>query len=348
VDAKAQEERYDIIGAEKKKDFIFSSYRAWWKWCICAQRAAERLSMKKVAIGLPVYNGHNYLPAAIDSILAQSYGDFDFLISDNASTDGTEEICHAYAQRDRRIRYIRQAKNVGAAANHNLTVRMTDSPYFKWAAHDDLLAPGFLATCVDVLDRDPTVVLASPASMLIDEAGMPLSYSAELGGMIDRSGVCWPTTPEENDGLMASDPTLRFEAVMLKMVMCVEIFGLMRRSTLLRTTLQGPFGGADKAVLAQMSLLGRFWLGEETLFFRRCHAQQFSASNGAYRAMWFSGRRDSLFTQQIKLLIAYCRTVFTTQLTARQRYSCLYAVANRAISRGQHWRRLTGGVVGNS
>jgi hypothetical protein len=116
----------------------------------------------------------------------------------------------------------------------------------------------------------------------------------------------------------------------------------------LRTTLQGPFGGADKAVLAQMSLLGRFWLGEETLFFRRCHAQQFSASNGAYRAMWFSGRRDSLFTQQIKLLIAYCRTVFTTQLTARQRYSCLYAVANRAISRGQHWRRLTGGLVGNS
>ena len=65
--------------------------------------------MKKVAIGLPVYNGDNYLAAAIESILAQSYGDFDFLISDNASTDGTEEICQAYAKRDSRIRYIRQA-----------------------------------------------------------------------------------------------------------------------------------------------------------------------------------------------------------------------------------------------
>jgi hypothetical protein len=51
---------------------------------------------------------------------------------------------------------------------------MTDSPYFKWAAHDDLLAPSFLAACVDVLDSDPTVILASPASMLIDEAGSPL------------------------------------------------------------------------------------------------------------------------------------------------------------------------------
>jgi len=305
--------------------------------------------MKKVAIGLPVYNGANYLAAAIDSILAQSYGDFDFLISDNASTDGTEEICRAYALRDPRIRYIRQPKNVGAAANYNMMVRMTDSPYFKWAAHDDLLAPGFLAACVDVLDRDPTVVLASPASMLIDEAGKPLPYSAERGGMIDSLGVCWPVMPERNDGLMAGDPTLRFKAVMLNMVMCVEIFGLMRRSMLLRTSLHGPFSGADKVVLAQMSLLGRFWLGQETLFFRRCHAQQFSASvSGAYRAMWFSGRRDSIFTQQTKLLLAYCRSLYTTELTTKQRYTCLQAIARRAISRGQHWRRLTGALVGNS
>ncbi len=305
--------------------------------------------MKKVAIGIPVYNGSNYLAAAIDSLLAQSYGDFDLLISDNASTDDTEEICRAFAQKDRRIRYIRQPKNVGAAANHNLLVQMTDSPYFKWAAHDDLLAPGFLAACVDVLDRDPTVVLASPASMLIDEVGKPLPYSAERGGMIDRSGVCWPVMPEKNDGLMASDPARRFEAVMLNMVMCVEIFGLMRRSALLRTALQGPFSGADKVVLAEMSLVGRFWLGQETLFFRRCHAQQFSAAaSGTYRAMWFSGRRDSIFTQQIKLLLAYCRTLYTTELTVRQRYSCLQSIANRAISRGHHWRRLTGALVGSS
>jgi glycosyltransferase involved in cell wall biosynthesis len=110
--------------------------------------------MKKITIGMPVYNGAQYLSAAIESILAQSYGDFDLLISDNASTDGTEEICRTYGKNDQRFRYIRQPQNVGAAANHNLLVSMTDSLYFKWAAHDDLLAPGFLATCVDVLDRD--------------------------------------------------------------------------------------------------------------------------------------------------------------------------------------------------
>ena len=305
--------------------------------------------MNKVAVGIPVYNGANYLAAAIDSILAQSFGDFDLLISDNASTDGTEDICRAYAGKDRRIRYIRQPRNLGAAANHNVLAQVSETPYFKWAAHDDLLAPGFLAACVEVLDRDPTVVLVSPASGLIDETGAPLSYSSERGGMIDSMGVCWPVLPEKNDGLMAGDPTQRFEAVMLNMFMCVEIFGLMRRSALLRTSLQGPFGGADKVLLAQMSLLGRFWLGDETLFFRRCHAQQFSMSaSGAYRAAWFSGRRESIFTQQIKLLLAYCRAVNTTELTVRQRYTCLRATARRAISRGHHWRRLTGALVGNS
>jgi glycosyltransferase involved in cell wall biosynthesis len=305
--------------------------------------------MKRVAIGIPVYNGADYLAAAIDSILAQSYGDFDLLISDNASTDGTEEICRDYARQDGRIRYVRQPRNLGAAANFNVLVPMSESPYFKWAAHDDVLAPGFLAACVEALDRDPTVVLASPASTLIDEAGMPLPFSAECGGMVDAAGVCWPILPEKNPGLTVRDPTVRFEAVMLNMAMCVEIFGLIRRSALLRTSLQGRFGGADKVLLAQLSLLGPYWLGQETLFLRRCHAQQFSAAaSGAYRAAWFSGHRDSILTQQVKLLLAYCRAVHMTELTARQRYACLQAIARRAISRGRQWRRLTGALVGNS
>lgn len=303
--------------------------------------------MKKITVGLPVYNGANYLAAAIESILAQSCPDFDLLISDNASTDGTEEICRAYARRDRRIRYIRQPRNIGAAANYNFVAEKSEHPYFKWAAHDDLLAPGFLATCLDILERDPAIVLASPASALIDESGMPLPYSSERGGIVDRMGVCWPVLPEQNSDLMAADPALRFRAVMLRMFMCVEIFGLMRHSALQRALPQGSFGGADKVLLARMSLLGRFWLGQETLFFRRCHAQQFSAqTSGAYRAAWFSGQRETIFTQQLRLLAAYCRLAANADLPVSQRWSCLYAVAHRAISRGQQWRRLTGGIVG--
>ena len=302
--------------------------------------------MKKIAIGMPVYNGENFLSAAIESILAQTCGDFDLVISDNASTDDTEEICQAYVRKDSRIRYIRQLTNVGAANNYNVLFRMSDSRYFKWAAHDDVLAPGFLEACVRVLDRDGSVVLASPASALIDEADLPLHYSAERGGMIDRSGVCWPALEERNNGLTADDPIVRFAAVLLNMFMCVEIFGLMRRSALLRTSLNGPFCGSDKVLLAEMSLLGRFWLGQDTLFFRRCHAQQLSAStSGSYRATWFSGRRrDSVAVHQVKLLLAYCRALYIAQLTTQQRYDCLRAMFNRTVSRGHNWRRLIAGM----
>jgi glycosyltransferase involved in cell wall biosynthesis len=304
--------------------------------------------MRKITIGLPVFNGADYLPEAIDSILSQSFGDFELFISDNASDDGTEEICQQYARRDRRVRYLRQTRNVGAAANHNLLVAQDESPYFKWAAHDDVLAPRFLEVAVRVLDDHPEIVLASPASALIDEAGELLPFCEGRGGMVDRSGVCWPALPEENDGLTALDPAVRFEAVMLKMVMCVEIFGLMRRSALERTGLQGRFSGADKVLLAQMALLGPFWLGSEVLFFRRCHAKQFSSTaSGAYRAAWFSGGRDSLLEQQLKLLIAYCRSVHASKLSLQQRSSCFVSIARRALFRGHQLQRLTSGVVGN-
>lgn len=304
--------------------------------------------MSRVTIGLPVFNGANYLSQAIESILSQSFGDFELVISDNASVDATEEICRQFALRDRRIHYLRQPDNVGAARNYNLLFAYGEGPYFKWAAHDDILHPRFLEVAVEALDRHPEVVLASPASALIDELGEPLRLSPERDGMIDLSGICWPCVPENNPGLFAPDPTLRFEAVMLKMVMCVEVFGLMRRSAVKRTSLHGNFGGSDKVLLAQMALLGPFWLGSEVLFYRRCHAKQFSAStSGSYRATWFSGQKESILRQQLKLFGAYCRTPTMYELNFRQRSRCFLAIARRALSRGHQLRRLTGGLVGN-
>ena len=304
--------------------------------------------MTKIAIGMPVFNGANYISQALDSILAQTFGDFEVFISDNASDDGTQDICQQYALKDRRIRYLRQTCNVGAAANHNLLVGQGNGPYFKWASHDDILAPRFLEEAVGVLDSRPEIVLASPASALIDELGQLLPFSPERGGVVDRSGVCWPCMPEKNDGLTNGDAAVRFQAVVLKTVMCVEIYGLMRRSALMQTSLLGPFGGADKVLLAQMALLGPFWLGSEVLFHRRCHSKQFSSTvSGAYRAMWFSGRKDSLLKQQFKLLIAYCRSANGYQLGLQQRASCYLSIARRALFRGNQLRRLTSGLVGN-
>jgi glycosyltransferase involved in cell wall biosynthesis len=109
--------------------------------------------MHKVSIGMPVWNGETFVSQAIESILGQTYGDLELIISDNASTDGTSEICRSCANRDRRIRYIRQENNIGAAPNHHEVFRHSSGRYFKWSCHDDFLAPEFINECVGVLLR---------------------------------------------------------------------------------------------------------------------------------------------------------------------------------------------------
>ena len=106
-------------------------------------RHAPRLS-----IGLPVYNGERLLPQAIECLLAQSFGDFEIVIGDNASTDRTQEICHDYVRRDPRIRYVRHEHNLGAVANFNRVFELSTAPLFKWAAHDDLHREAYLEACI--------------------------------------------------------------------------------------------------------------------------------------------------------------------------------------------------------
>ena len=106
----------------------------------------------KVSVGMPVYNGERYLEAALDSVLAQSFDDFEVVISDNASTDRTEEICKGYAHEDERIKYFRMRKNYGVNYNFNNVFRLSAGEYFKWASSDDVFEHDYFRKAVDVLD----------------------------------------------------------------------------------------------------------------------------------------------------------------------------------------------------
>ena len=107
----------------------------------------------------------------IDSILMQTYEDFELIISDNASTDQTEEICRRYAEKDVRIKYVRNRENLGAAYNYNQTFHLSSGEFFKWAPHDDILRPEFLERCLDALDDDPVAVMSYTGWIPIDETG---------------------------------------------------------------------------------------------------------------------------------------------------------------------------------
>lgn len=115
----------------------------------------------RVSIGMPVFNGQAYLRAAIEALLRQSVHEFELIISDNASTDLTGEICREYANRDRRVRYFRQEKNIGAAANFDFVLQHASGEVFMWAAYDDLWSDDYLQTALPLFD-DPAVGFVFP------------------------------------------------------------------------------------------------------------------------------------------------------------------------------------------
>ena len=135
-------------------------------------------SLPRLSIGLPVYNGERFLGEALDSLLGQTYEDFELIISDNASTDGTADICLRYAEQDSRIRYVRQPRNIGLIPNHDFVMEEARGELFKCAAYDDLYGRELLERCVEALDADPDAVLAHSWSVMIDESG---AYSVRSG-----------------------------------------------------------------------------------------------------------------------------------------------------------------------
>ena len=169
-----------------------------------------------VSIGLPVFNGENYLACAIESILAQSFTDFELIISDNASTDdGTSDICRTYAARDARVRHVRNPRNIGAAANFNSALAQAAGRYCKWMAHDDVLAPDFLATSLTTLQAQPDAVLC---------------YSA--ADIIDRHGGLMFTDDSRLPGTERPRPSDRFAEAVINQHMCFPIFALIRAEAL--------------------------------------------------------------------------------------------------------------------
>jgi len=220
----------------------------------------------RISIGMPIYNGERFLAEAIMSILAQTFQDFELIISDNGSTDRTAEICRAYAAKDNRIRYHRNEQNLGGAWNFNHVFKLATGEYFRWACHDDICAPELLERCIRVLDRKPSVILCYPKTVIIDEQGKFIeNYSDDLN----------LSSPKQHERYQQFHQRFRNGA------RCNVLFGLIRRSLLKRTSLIGSYPSSDIILLAELALLGEYHEIPEHLFFRRDHPQ---TSRGAYLA----------------------------------------------------------------
>lgn len=242
----------------------------------------------KISIGMPVYNGERYLRLAIETHLHQTFTDFELIISDDASRDGSRAICEELAASDARIRYCRAVENNGATRNFNRVVGLARGEYFKWSAQDDFLEPTFLEKCLHVLEAQPDVVLCHSLSKIVDLA--PL-------GQGEGAARDLPVLQRYDPGRLATDAdqaSARFGA-RIKGGRCTELYGLIRLDALRRVNRRGraslrsdeeteevapfqPFVGADRAVLAELAIDGKFACVDEYLFYNGDHVARGSAS----------------------------------------------------------------------
>ena len=265
-----------------------------------------------VSVGLPVYDGENYLEHALRSIVEQDLDDWELVICDNASTDRTEEICRDVASSDPRIVYHRQERNIGAARNYNECFRRSRGRYFTWLAHDDVRAPAFLSRCVEAFEAaDGSAVLVYPRADFIDEEGIPRAH--------DTYGV----------ESRASAPWTRFGIAVRDTGPVNPVFGLARAAALEQTRLIGSFVASDRVLLAELALLGEIHEIPDVLSFRRLHARMSTNANPGKRdrTKWFDpDARVSPLGERQQLAVEFGRSVLTLPLSPTERLACLVTI----------------------
>jgi glycosyltransferase involved in cell wall biosynthesis len=292
-----------------------------------------------VTIGVPVYNGERLLPRALDSLLAQTFSNFEIIISDNASTDGTAEIGLDYARRDPRVCFVRQERNLGAALNFNYVFQQSHGRYFKWMAHDDVIDPTYLSVCVDALAADPAAVLCYTGTALINDDGTALYFDLARQAFIDRYAKPWYWSSRPDVETSLPDPVPRFSSVVLRNGWCLEVFGLIRSDALRRSSLIGRYYGSDKILLAELATIGHFHADQRALFLRGCQPEQSSYLTPQQQAAWIRGSNKGITLDQAWMLLGLIKAGWRRELTLPQRAACTGAVVRQAL-KAEKFKRL--------
>lgn len=269
----------------------------------------------RVSIGLPVYNGEQFLAKAIESILAQDFDDFELIVADNASTDRSVEIAAEYAALDHRVTIHRSEVNRGAAWNFNRCVHLSGGHYFKWVAHDDELEPTWLSQCVTTMDGRPDVVLCYPRTLEID-----------MDGNVTTELPSWSAVD--------ASARRRVGKVLLSMINCIAMFGLTRREQLLRTQLERPYSSADRALLAQLALMGNIYEIPQFLFRNREHSERSGGTHHDRRmrtAFLDPSRNVRWSLPRWRLLLGYAQAIASAPVPLHVRAAGLSMLPRWAI-----------------
>lgn len=227
-----------------------------------------------LGIGIPVYNGARYLRQTLDSLRGQTFGDFEVVIADNASTDDTPEILRDIAAHDRRFTYFSHDRNIGPPRNFNSVFPRTRGDLFAWVAADDLYDPEYFATCVANLRGRPDAIGAFTGTRAVDGDGV-------LHDVIEEP-VRWDDP----------DAAVRFGDLASFRHACMSLFAVWRRSAVERTQMQATCWGGDRMLLAELALYGPMVVDPRPMFYNRQHSGRLSVrATGGEASAYFVGER---------------------------------------------------------
>jgi glycosyltransferase involved in cell wall biosynthesis len=291
--------------------------------------AAEPL----VSIGLPVRNGERYLGEAVQSVLDQEHGRLELVISDNASNDGTEEICRQFASADGRVRYHRQPQDIGLVPNFNAVLRLARGTYVKWMGDDDWLTPRYVSRCVEVLDDDAALILVTTQQAHVHADGAV--ESADYDGTRMRS----------------DRPVERFTEMLRLLteshLLLDPLYGMMRRDPVRRLP-RPVMLFEDEIFAARLALAGPFGHVREVLSYRRFKPFQRLPAT-ARRLGVPPWQANVATTLQCRELLAAVREA---DLDPRERREARAAVARMFVRRKRmtatHRSRKLAGVVSHA
>jgi FkbM family methyltransferase len=286
----------------------------------------------RVSLGLPIYNGARFLRECLDSILAQTFRDFELIVCDNASTDETVSIVKEYMQRDGRISLYHANENRGAAPNFNWTFKLSRGDFFKWCAADDVLKPDYVERCLRALESAADAVMAYSGAVDIDETG------AILREIYDNRVPLRFAAPE---------PHVRFQDLTCFDHSCIAVFGVARQSDVRQTSLIGPYVGSDRILLAELGLRGKILrVGDDLLRHREHPGRSVNEIKDLRRrTVWFDTAAHGPVFPYWRLLAEYFRVACASELPLDDKLRCVFQLA-RWIKWGQ-WRGLLGDLVPN-
>ena len=208
-----------------------------------------------VSIGMPVYNGAAYIREGIETVLAQSFEDWELNISDDGSTDETPDICREFAAKDSRINLYPMESNIGQFANFKRVLSMANAPFFCWMSQDDLRKPELLSRCLEAFGDDESIAIVYPTSII----------SREIWG--EKEQGVYP------DGFRVDQDSAveRFRQIIWNLGACNMLHGIFRTDLVQRSRSMKKhlYRSWDNLLLAETALWGKIVQIEDVLFIRR-------------------------------------------------------------------------------